>query len=111
MKITKDNLKEIKKINDNININYLESLYIDLIELNNELENKNLSHKKLYIDIQDYHDDYEEYSPERLDPCPDYYGYFTLRFENNPSEYIGDYIVDLSELDSILFALVEFIEY
>ena len=111
MKITKNNLEEVKKINDKININYLESLYIDLIELNNELENKNLSHKKLYIDIQDYHDDYEEYSPERLDPCPDYYGYFTLRFENNPSEYIGDYIVDLSELDSILFALVEFIEY
>ena len=110
MKITKDNLKEIKKINDKININYLESLYIDLIELNNELENKNLSHKKLYIDIQDYHDDYEEYSPERLDPCPDYYGMFSLRFEND-NYMIGDFIGRLDELDTILFTLVEFFNH
>lgn len=108
MKITKDNLEEVKKINNKIHIGYLESLYIDLMELNNELENQNLNHKKLYIDIQDYHD---KYSPERTDPCPDYYGYFTLRFENNPSEYIGDYIERLDELDSILFALIEFMEF
>ena len=89
MKITKDNLKEIKKINDKININYLESLYID---------------------IQDYHDDYEEYSPERLDPCPDYYGMFSLRFEND-NYMIGDFIGRLDELDTILFTLVEFFNH
>lgn len=106
MKITIDNLEEAKKINDKINISYLESLYIDLMELNNELENQNLNHKKLYIDIQDYHN---EYSPERTDPCPDYYGMFSLRFEKNEMK-IGEYIKNLEDLDSILFTLIEFME-
>ena len=47
MKITIDNLKEAKKINDKINVSYLESLYIDLMELNNKLENSNLYHKRI----------------------------------------------------------------
>lgn len=106
MKITIDNLEKAKKINNKIHIGYLESLYIDLMELNNELENQNLNHKKLYIDIQDYHN---EYSPERTDPCPDYYGMFSLRFENN-DYMIGDYIERLDELDSILFTLIEFMK-
>ena len=107
MKITIDNLEEAKKINDKINISYLESLCIDLMELNNELENQNLNHKKLYIDIQDYHN---EYSPERTDPCPDYYGMFSLRFEKNEMK-IGEYIKNLEDLDSILFTLIEFFEH
>ena len=107
MKITIDNIQEAKKINDKINISYLESLCKDLIELNNELENQNLNHKKLYIDIQDYHN---EYSPERTDPCPDYYGMFSLRFEKNEMK-IGEYIKNLEDLDSILFTLIEFLEY
>ena len=107
MKITIDNIQEAKKINDKINTYYLESLCIDLMELNNELEDQNLNHKKLYIDIQDYHD---EYSPERTDPCPDYYGRFSLRFEIDDSR-IGDFIERLDDLDTILFTLIEFIEH
>ena len=107
MKITIDNLQEAKKINDKISIYYLESLCIDLMELNNELENCNLYHKRIYLDIQDYHN---EYSPERTDPCPDYYGMFSLRFEND-NYMIGDFIGRLDELDTILFTLVEFFNH
>ena len=107
MKITIDNIQEAKKINDKISIYYLESLCIDLMELNNELENYNLYHKRIYLDIQDYHN---EYSPERTDPCPDYYGMFSLRFEND-NYMIGDFIEKLDELDTILFTLIEFFNH
>jgi hypothetical protein len=106
MKITIDNIQEAKKINDKISIYYLESLCIDLMELNNELENKNLNNKKLYIDIQDFHN---EYSPERVEPCPDYYGMFSLRFEND-DYMVGDYIERLDDLDTIIFTLIDFFE-
>ena len=106
MKITIDNIQEAKKINDKINTYYLESLCIDLMELNNELENQNLNNKKLYLDIQDFHN---EYSPERTDPCPDYYGMFSLRLEND-NYMIGDYIERLDELDTIIFTLIDFFE-
>lgn len=107
MKITIDNLQEAKKINYTISVYYLESLCIDLMELNNELENNNLYHKRIYLDIQDYHN---EYSPERTDPCPDYYGMFSLRFEND-NYMIGDYIERLDDLDTIIFTLIEFFNH
>lgn len=107
MKITIDNIQEAKKINDKISVYYLESLCIDLMELNNELEDSNLYHKKIYLDIQDYHN---EYSPERTDPCPDYYGMFSLRFENDDSR-IGDFIERLDDLDTIIFTLIDFFEH
>lgn len=107
MKITINNIHEVKKINDKINVSYLESLCIDLMELNNELENSNLYHKRIYLDIQDYHN---EYSSERTDPCPDYYGMFSLRFENDNC-MIGDFIGKLDELDTILFTLIEFFNH
>lgn len=111
MKITQENIKNIKYIYDWNSLdrakNYLESLLIDLVELNNELDNKGESYKKLYIDYEDKH---TEYSPERTDPCPDYYGQFRLRFENKPSETVGD-IMTLEELDTVLCALVNFIQF
>ena len=111
MKVTQENIKNIKYVynwnsSDGAQ-NYLKSLLIDLLELNNELDNKGESHKKLYIDYEDKH---TEYSPERTDPCPDYYGLFTLRFENKPYETVGG-ILDLNELDTVLCALVNFIEF
>ena len=112
MKVTQENIKNIKYVY-NWNYpsesaqNYLKSLLIDLLELNNELDNRGESHKKLYIDYEDKH---TEYSPERTDPCPDYYGLFTLRFENKPYETVGG-ILDLNELDTVLCALVNFVEF
>jgi len=111
MKVTQENIKDIKYIYDYHNVengkNILDSLLIDLGELNNELDNKGESYKKLYIDYEDKH---TEYSPERTDPCPDYYGTFTLRFENKPYETVGG-VMDLNELDTVLCALIDFIEF
>ena len=111
MKVTQENVKEIKYIynwnSSDSAQNYLKSLLIDLLELNNELDNRGESHKQLYIDYEDKH---TEYSPERTDPCPDYYGLFTLRFENKPYETVGG-IMDLNELDTVLCSLIDFIEF
>ena len=111
MRVTQENIKDIKYIYDYYNVEngkyILESLLIDLTELNNELDNKGESYKKLYIDYEDKH---TEYSSERTDPCPDYYGTFTLRFENKSYETIGG-VMDLNELDTVLCALVNFIEF
>ena len=111
MKVTQENVKEIKYIynwnSSDSAQNYLKSLLIDLLELNNELDNKDESYKKLYIDYEDKH---TEYSPERTDPCPDYYGQFRLKFEKNPYETVGD-IMTLNELDVVICALVNFIEF
>lgn len=80
----------------------LEGLLSDL-EMFNRLCTKNGG---LYISYEDIH---TEYSPERTEPCPDYYGYFTLRWENEPSKKVGDYMT-LEELDGVLCALCDFVE-
>lgn len=102
MKVTIENFKDIEN-----NQGLLESLLIDLEELNQLLEDKDEAYRKLYIDYQDYHN---EYSPERTDPCPDYYGLFSLRFEKNPYETVGD-MMTLEELDNALFILINFVEF
>ena len=80
----------------------LKALLSDLEALNA----LNAKYGGLYISYEDTH---TEYSPERTDPCPDYYGYFTLRWENEPSEMVGDYMT-LEELDLVLCALCNFAE-
>ena len=85
----------------------LYSLLLDLEELNNNLHDQNLDHKKIYIDCQDYHD---QYSPERTDPCPDFYGMFTIRFEGDKTEYLG-YPMKLDDLDYALSILCNFVEF
>ena len=62
---------------------------------------------KLYIDFENEH---TQYSPERVDPCPDFYGLFSLRFEKNHYEIVGDYMT-IEELDSIMCALINFTEF
>ena len=112
MKVTHENIKDINYIagyNKSIETgkNLLDSLLIDLNELNNELINRGESYKQIYIDIFTEH---TIYSPERTDPCPDYYGYLTLRFENDPSEHVG-LEMDLDTLDDVICSLINFIEY
>jgi len=110
MKVTKENIKDIKYIANYLNIDtgksVLESLLINLLELNTELANHGELHRQLYID---YIDEHTGYSPERTDPCPDYYGYFSLRFEKNQYETVGD-ILSLNDLDTVLCALINFEE-
>lgn len=102
MKVTRENFKDIEN-----NQGLLESLLIDLEELNQLLEDKDEAYRKLYIDYEDKH---TEYSPERTDPCPDYYGLFSLRFEKNHYETVGG-MMTLEELDTVMCALVNFTEF
>jgi hypothetical protein len=105
MKITKENVDKLNILDNDKRL--LNALLLDIAEFNNELDNQNLSNKKLYIDYQDYHN---EYSPERTDPCPDYFGYYFLRFENNPNATCG-VEMSLDELDNTICTLINLIEY
>ena len=111
MKVTNENINNIEYIYDLLNrknkIEILKGLMIDLMEFNQLLEDKGEPYKKLYIDYIDEHTDWE---PERTDPCPDYYGMFRLRFEDDPYETVGSEM-ELNELDAILCALINFMEF
>jgi len=106
IKLNKGNIKEITYVafdDDDIENQHelLESLVNDVIILNFMLEPMNV---KLYIGYQDQHTDY---SPERTDPCPDYYGMFYIGVEEYGT--IGSEMT-LDELDSSWMLLGEFIE-
>ena len=77
MRLTEGNFRNIIPVEEQL---LFDSLLDDLDDINKYTEDI------LYVDWQDYHD---EYSCERTDPCPDYYGYYTLRFENKPNETVG----------------------
>lgn len=104
MKITLDNYKLIIPDKD---YNLIYSLLIDLSNLNNMLDENNKSYKKLYID---YITEHTAYSPERTDPCPDYYGMYRLVYENNSCENVG-LEMNINELDTVICALINFIEH
>lgn len=97
MKITKENIKEIIPKNDWV---LLEALLLDIESINR------YGNKKLFIDWQDFHD---EYSCERTDPCPDYYGYYTVRVEGSEWDSIG-LPMSIEGLDSALCTLCEYVE-
>lgn len=110
MKLTFENIKYIDYFGGtNNDIEYcrglLEGLLIDLETLNGILVNKNEENRVLYIE---YINDHTEYSPERTDPCPDYYGMFRLRFESN-DDTVGMEMT-LDELDFALCVLNNFEE-
>ena len=92
MKVTKENYKEIIPEEEQSLIN---ALLRDLEDVNEYTE------MKLFIDWQDYHD---EYSCERTDPCPDFYGYYTLRFEEVPYDVVGTQMT-INELDNSICLL------
>ena len=96
MKITRENYKTIIPKKEQ---NVLKSLLDDLDDIN-----KYHKDNKLYIDWQDYHD---EYSCERTDPCPDFYGYYSVRFENLPNETVGT-VMTINDLDSTLCILFSY---
>ena len=110
MKVTYKNIENIDYIEgydlDN-GIKLLKVILDDVNELNNLLKDKDESYRQLYID---YIGDHTEYSPERTDPCPDYRGMFTLRFEKNPYETIGMEMT-IDDLDNAICILINFIEF
>ena len=113
MKVTHENIKDIKYLqgtNDidlKSDLNLLDAILIDIEELNQLLEDNGEGYRKVFIDYCDTH---TEYSSEWTDPCPDYYGMFTLRFEKDPYETIG-LEMTIDELDSAACLLVNFVEF
>ena len=110
MKVTNENIKDINffaGVNNTLEHyqRLLEGLLVDLTTLNGLLIDKHEEHRILYID---YINEHTEYSPERIDPCPDYYGMFRLLFEINPVNVGGE--MDIDQLDMTLFILNEFEE-
>ncbi len=95
MKISRRNFRQIVPKEEQERLN---SLFDDLDDIN--VYNKN----KLYFDWQDWHD---EYSCERTDPCPDYYGYYRLKFQKNQDDCVGD-VMTIDELDNALCILFSY---
>ena len=93
MIVTLENIKDIPISEKEQEL--LKALLIDLEEINH-----NLPLKMSNISI-DWIDEHTEYSPERTDPCTDYYGYYRLRQGN---EILG-VEMDLEILDYVLCVL------
>lgn len=90
MQVTKENLNLLPEKERN----FVEDI------LDNELEEINSFNKGVFtLHWQEYHD---EYSPERTDPCPDFYGMYYIRKNNNRVMYFP---VTLQEVDEYLFFL------
>jgi hypothetical protein len=94
MKITFDNLSSLPiSLRES---ELLKALLNDLNEINSKLD------KEIYID---WNNEHTEYSPERVDPCPDYYGTYTIRYDKDST--IGSEM-DIETLDDFLFLLYDF---
>lgn len=85
---------------DNISNGLLKSLLDDL-EIINSQHNTNIELHQV--------DKHTEWSPERTDPCPDYYGMYYLYIPET-KEIIGDYMY-IDDLNEIMCALSEFSDY
>lgn len=97
MKITKENIKDIPISNEDKGL--LSVLLQDLEEINHNLP---LRMPYLFINRIDEH---TEYSPERTDPCPDYYGMYQIMRGN---EILG-VEMNLEDLDASLCLLYNFL--
>ena len=98
MIVTENNIKDIPISNKDKDL--LKALLLDLEEINH-----NLPLKTYDISI-DWIDKHTEYSPERVDPCPDYYGMYRL-WQGNKTLGIE---MDLEVLDYVLAVLNDIFE-
>lgn len=82
----------------------LESLLDEVFEINNMLT---LIHgnKANLISIA-WENEHTEYSPERVDPCPDEYGFFYIIRDNTS---VGD-AMSIDQLDESLALISDFVE-
>lgn len=96
MKVTYENIK-------NLDVPELtkELLYSDLEDVE---EINEITGEKFFIHYQDWHD---EYSPERTDPCPDYYGYFSIREGKYPNDNIGPLCQRENELQDVILTIYD----
>ena len=97
MKVTIDNVENfpISEYEKGL----LKALLKDLEDINQK------SKVELYIDWIDEH---TEYSPERTEPCPDYYGMYVIRPVNTPYKSIG-VEMDIENLDLTMCVLYNYI--
>lgn len=95
MIVNSSNLNKLPNRDGNI----VKQLLLDLKEIN-----KLSNHTVLQICYQDWHD---EYSPERTDPCPDYYGSYYITDIND--NRIGE-PMKLEDLNNAICLLLEFCE-
>lgn len=117
MKITRENFKDFIEFDDSFSKeSYVNSLLDDVDEINKIIKNSNFEQKpEFYIDIQLHHD---EYSPERTDPCPDFFGYLSIRGTvfNEDGNIVRDGIVgdlkkSLSEIDYDLYSIYSILDF
>jgi hypothetical protein len=77
-----------------------------LLEDIETINNKYLTNKgSIWLSFEDEH---TQYSPERTEPCPDYYGYY--RLHNSLNDDTLGIEMTLDELDSNLCTLINFCE-
>ena len=98
MIVTENNIKDIPISNKDKDL--LKALLLDLEEINHSLP------LKTYDISIDWIDKHTEYSPERVDPCPDYYGMYRL-WQGNKTLGIE---MDLEVLDYVLAVLNDIFE-
>lgn len=98
-RLTFENYKDIVPEQEQ---NLIKSLMIDLGDINKIIS---FTHNSLYISLDTEH---TEYSPERTDPCPDYYGFYRLH-NSKDNDTIGIEMT-IDELDSNICTLFNFCE-
>lgn len=99
MKLTTDNIDEVKKqftIYNDVDYAKLHAILQDIEQYNEQ----RIFPYNLEAHIVEHH---TQYSCERTDPCPDYYGTIYIKWEN-----CGDHIMDdmnISGLDDVMCAI------
>lgn len=99
--LTTENYNVVQHYID-ISDNDIDLLYAILIDL--EDNNNNVFPKAMEICLNIEH---TQYSPEWVEPMPDFYGMFCIKYVDNNADIIGDWIADVHELDNIMFVLYE----
>lgn len=96
MRITRENADKYYK--SSADRDYVNALMDDIEEINE------MTGLDFFIDFQDYHD---EYSPERTDPCPDYFGFVRLKESHAPTEESLSVVSTLDEVDTVIFTVYQ----
>ena len=85
---------------------YARAILDDVLELNTLNHSAGYGFDKdIWLEWQDYHN---EYSPERTDPCPDYYGYYGLMHKTKYGEEPIAEMMPLKDIDWLIFGIIEY---
>lgn len=106
--LTKDNIKDVEYSVGCVSMEELPKLLESLLD---EVDNINEMIKDIHGDMANllsisWENEHTEYSPERIDPCPDDYGFFYI-IKDGIS--VGD-AMTIDQLDESLALLDDFVE-